>query len=78
MENIQCIETYKDLVLKKMVVKDSNINELYDKHKIELTEERISYLVDERHLCKRVKKNDSESKTNNITTKKTNKKDTKK
>jgi len=46
-----------------------------EKNKIELTEERILYLVDDRHLCKRIKNN---SKTKQANTKKTTKKDTKK
>lgn len=77
MEKIQCIETYKDKILKKVIKKDDNVNEVYEKNKIELTEERISYLVDIRNLCKRIKDNDK-SKIKNNTSKKTNKKDIKK
>ena len=41
---------YTDLQLKRHVDKDENLEEIYEKAGVELTEERIKYLVEERKL----------------------------
>ena len=44
-------EQYKDLELKRLLTEGAVLEEEYKKDSVELTEERISYLVDERKLC---------------------------
>ena len=44
-------EQYKDLELKRLLTEGAVLEEEYKKDNVELTEERISYLVDERKLC---------------------------
>lgn len=44
-------EQYKDLELKRILTEGAVLEEEYKKDNVELTEERISYLVDERKLC---------------------------
>lgn len=41
---------YTDLQLKRHVDKEENLEEIYEKAGVELTEERIKYLVEERKL----------------------------
>lgn len=41
---------YTDLKLKRYVDKGENLEEIYEKAEVELTEERIKYLVEERKL----------------------------
>lgn len=41
---------YTDLQLKRHVDKGENLEEIYEKAEVELTEERIKYLVEERKL----------------------------
>ena len=47
-------EQYKDLELKRLLPEGAVLEEEYKKDNVELTEERISYLVYERNLCKTV------------------------
>ena len=47
-------EQYKDLELKRILTEGAVLEEEYKKDNVELTEERISYLVYERNLCKTV------------------------
>ena len=42
---------YKDLELKRLITKGAVLEEEYKKDKVELTEERINYLTNERNLC---------------------------
>lgn len=42
---------YKDLELKRLITKGAVLEEEYKKDKVELTEERINYLTNERKLC---------------------------
>lgn len=44
-------EQYKDLELKRILTEGAVLEEEYKKDNVELTEERINYLVDERKLC---------------------------
>ena len=42
---------YRDLELKRLIIKGAVLEEEYKKDGVELTEERINYLTNERKLC---------------------------
>ncbi len=55
------IDTYKDLALKRYLTKGSVLEEEYKKDKVELTKERIDYLVDKK-ICTSVEKTEDNNK----------------
>lgn len=54
MEKIKCIQDYEDVMLKRIVTKDDEL---------EVTKERAEYLVDIRKLCVRMNEDTTEEDT---------------
>lgn len=56
MEKIKCIQDYEDVMLKRIVTKDDEL---------EVTKERAEYLVDIRKLCVRMNEDTTDEDTTN-------------
>ena len=51
-KEVFCIESYQDIILDNEIIKENdNLCEKYEEKGKELTEERINYLCNVRHLC---------------------------